>query len=64
MFERKMLSYLKDNANYIIDTSTLLVRDLKQEIDHIFVEMGSLTILLLQFFRLDISMEYRLMLIL
>ncbi len=40
MLERKMLSYLKDNANYIIDTSTLLVRDLKQEIDHIFVENG------------------------
>lgn len=40
MLERKMLSYLKNNANYIIDTSTLLVRDLKQEIDHIFVENG------------------------
>ena len=35
--ERQMLSFLKDRADYIIDTSTLLVRELKVEIDKIFV---------------------------
>ncbi|MCR5607953.1 MAG: RNase adapter RapZ [Lachnospiraceae bacterium] len=35
--ERKRLEFLKDRADYIIDTSTLLVRELKEEIDKIFV---------------------------
>lgn len=36
--ERALLSDLKQQADYIIDTTTLLIRDLKQEIDRIFVE--------------------------
>lgn len=36
--ERTVLSDLKKKADYIIDTSTLLIRELKQEIDRIFVE--------------------------
>lgn len=36
--ERTLLSDLKKQADYIIDTTTLLIRDLKQEIDRIFVE--------------------------
>lgn len=36
--ERSLLSELKAQADYIIDTSTLLIRELKQEIDRIFVE--------------------------
>ncbi len=36
--ERAVLSDLKKKADYIIDTSTLLIRELKQEIDRIFVE--------------------------
>ena len=36
--ERKSLKFLKDNADYIIDSSKLLVRDLKREVDKIFVE--------------------------
>lgn len=36
--ERKLLSALKKKADYIIDTTTLLIRELKQEIDRIFVE--------------------------
>lgn len=36
--ERKMLSGLKEQADYIIDTSNLLIRELKQETDRIFVE--------------------------
>ena len=36
--ERNFLVQLKEQADYIIDTTTLLIRDLKQEIDRIFVE--------------------------
>ena len=35
--ERKKIAFLKNKADYVLDTSTLLVRDLKQEIDSIFV---------------------------
>ena len=35
--ERELLSNLKKQADYIIDTSTMLIRELKQEIDRIFV---------------------------
>jgi UPF0042 nucleotide-binding protein len=35
--EREKLAFLKAKADYIIDTSQLLTRDLKQEIDRIFV---------------------------
>jgi UPF0042 nucleotide-binding protein len=36
--ERKKLSYLKKRADYIIDTSRLLTRELKTELEKIFVE--------------------------
>lgn len=36
--ERRQLQFLKKQSDYIIDTSTLLIRDLKKEIHHIFVE--------------------------
>jgi len=36
--ERKKLKFLKESANYIIDTSRLLIRELKAEIDKIFVK--------------------------
>ncbi|MBQ9700245.1 MAG: RNase adapter RapZ [Lachnospiraceae bacterium] len=36
--ERDKLSFLKEKATYIIDTDNLLVRDLKAEIEKIFVE--------------------------
>jgi UPF0042 nucleotide-binding protein len=35
--ERKKLSFLRKQADYIIDTSSLLVRDLRAEIEKIFV---------------------------
>lgn len=35
--ERELLAALKRQADYIIDTTTLLIRELKQEIDRIFV---------------------------
>ncbi len=39
--ERRKLKFLKERANYIIDTSRLLVRELKVEIDNIFVKNGT-----------------------
>lgn len=38
--EREKLRYLKKNANLILDTSQLLIRDLKQQIERIFVQNG------------------------
>ena len=39
--ERKKLKFLKDQADYIIDTSRLLIRELKVEVDNIFVKDGT-----------------------
>ena len=36
--ERKKMEFLKQRANYIIDTSQMLIRDLKGEVDKIFVK--------------------------
>lgn len=36
--ERRRLAFLKERANYIIDTSRLLTRELKAELDKIFVQ--------------------------
>ena len=36
--ERKKMEFLREKADHIIDTSHLLVRDLKQEIERIFIE--------------------------
>ena len=36
--ERKKMKFLKDRADYIIDTSQMLVRDQKGEVDKIFVK--------------------------
>lgn len=36
--ERKKMGFLKQRANYIIDTSQMLIRDLKGEVDKIFVK--------------------------
>ncbi len=38
VLEREMLAFLKKQANYIIDTSSLLTRELKQEMEKIFVD--------------------------
>ncbi len=50
--ERKLLKYLKDNATYIIDTSKLLTRELKAELDDIFMKnktFGNIFITILSF---------------
>lgn len=50
--ERKALAFLKSHADYIIDTSNLLTRELKAELDKIFVqnqEFKNLVITVLSF---------------
>lgn len=36
--ERKVLNFLRERANYIIDTSFLLTRELREEIEKIFIQ--------------------------
>ncbi len=36
--ERKMIAFLKERADYVLDTSHMLVRDLKIELEKIFVQ--------------------------
>ena len=38
--ERKVLENVRRNADYVIDTTNLLTRELKEELDRIFVENG------------------------
>lgn len=38
--ERKVLENIRRHADYVIDTSNLLTRELKEELDRIFVENG------------------------
>jgi UPF0042 nucleotide-binding protein len=50
--EREILQSIKEKADYVIDTSNLLTRELKEEIDHIFVrneEYNSLMISIISF---------------
>lgn len=50
--EREMLNVMKEQADYVIDTSNLLTRELKEELDRIFIkneEYNSLMITLLSF---------------
>lgn len=50
--EREILKDIKQKADYVIDTSNLLTRELKEEIDHIFVrneEYSSLMVSVLSF---------------
>lgn len=36
--ERKIISFIKEHSDYIIDTTSLLTRELQQELDKIFLE--------------------------
>ena len=50
--EREILQQIKQKADYVIDTSNLLTRELREEIDHIFVrneEYNSLMVTILSF---------------
>lgn len=39
--ERERTAFLKQNADYILDTSTLLIRELKAQMDTIFIKNGA-----------------------
>lgn len=62
--EREQMTFLKERADYIIDTSQLLTRELKQELEKIFVKDTGYSNLLLQYCLLALNMEYRSMQIL
>ena len=50
--ERDILKGIKENSDYVIDTSNLLTRELKEEIDRIFIkneEYNSLMVTILSF---------------
>ena len=50
--EREMISFIRDRADYIIDTTTLLTRELRQEVEKIFVgneDYGNFIITVLSF---------------
>ena len=50
--EREKLAFLKEQADYIIDTSNLLIRDLRKEIENIFIkdkEYNNLFVTILSF---------------
>lgn len=50
--EREILKLIKEDADYVIDTSNLLTRELKEEIDRVFVrneEYNSLMVTILSF---------------
>ncbi len=50
--ERELISFIRDEADYIIDTSNLLVREFKTELDKIFVkdmEYGNFIVTVMSF---------------
>ncbi len=50
--ERKMVSFIKEKADYVIDTTSLLTRELKGELDKIFMgeeEYGNFIVTILSF---------------
>ena len=57
--KRERLAFLKERASYIIDTSQLLTRELKAEIEKIFVQNGIIKICSSRFYRSDLNMESR-----
>ena len=58
MTERERLTFLRLRADYIIDTSRLLTRELRAELEKIFVSQQDYKSLL-QFFRLGLNMGFR-----
>ena len=57
--ERKRLAFLKERADYIIDTSQLLTRELKASWTKYLYRIRTIRICLSQFCHLDLNMEYR-----
>lgn len=59
VLEREKLQYLKDNADYIIDTSQLLTRELKIELERYLCRMRITKICLSRYCPSASSMAYR-----
>ena len=57
--ERKILQQVKKDADYVIDTSKLLTRELKEELDRIFVKNEEYSSLMINILSLASSMEFR-----
>ena len=57
--ERERLAFLKERASYIIDTSQLLTRELKAEIEKYLCRTRIIKICLSRFYRSDLNMESR-----
>lgn len=63
MRERQKMEFLKKEADYIIDTSRLLTRELKTELEKIFVQDEEFNSMYVTILSLDSSMEFRQILI-
>lgn len=57
--EREALGFLKVKADYIINTDSLLVKELRGELEKIFVKIKNIKIFSLIFFPLALNMEYQ-----
>lgn len=57
--EREKLAFLKREADYIIDTSMLLTRELRKELEKIFLQDARYKTCMLQFFLSALNTEYR-----
>ena len=57
--ERKKIAFLKERADYILDTSRMLTRELRSELNRIFAENKEICTLLC--YLSDLNMEFRVM---
>ena len=57
--ERKKIAFLKERADYILDTSRMLTRELRSELNRIFAENTRICTLLC--YLSDLNMEFRVM---
>ena len=62
--ERELLGFLKKKADYLVDTSHMLTRELKAELNKIFVQNKEYKTFTLRCCHLALSMEFRMMRIL
>ena len=59
--ERKKIAFLKERADYILDTSRMLTRELRSELNRIFAENKNTRISTLPCYLSDLNMEFRVM---
>lgn len=59
--ERKKIAFLKERADYILDTSRMLTRELRSELNRIFAENKEYKNLYITVLSSDLNMEFRVM---